>query len=378
MTRTLSSPELSSAILTIDLDAVTANYRLLQEKVEGKPVNPVVKANAYGLGIDRIAPALYRAGAKTFFVAQIEEGIELRQILPGVEIHILNGLMPGSESVMAEYGLVPVLNTLSQIEAWADYCAAHHRKMAADIHIDTGMQRLGLTDKERERLSDHPALCDAIHVPYIISHLACADTPANPMNGEQLKAFHTALSRLPFLSGAKACLANSSGIFLSPEYHFDAVRPGISLWGGHPQPGDSNHLNPMKQVIRLQGKILQTRDIDTPSGVGYGATHRARSGDRIATVGVGYADGFLRSLGNQGHLYLDQVKVPIVGRISMDLLAVDITQVPGDKAHVGSLVDLIGPHNPVDEMAHDAGTISYELLTGLGNRYHRIYLDGGV
>ena len=360
----------TGAVLTIDLDAIVANWRLLKGMLVDAECAAVVKADAYGLGADRVAPALARAGCETFFVAQVGEGVALRRVLPEAVIHVLNGPVPGSEPTMVEHRLVPVLNSVDHIDAWAGLARASGAALAADVHVDTGMARLGLPPDEMETLIREPGRLDGITLAYLMSHLACADEPDHPLNRQQLADFQRA--RAAF-ANVKASFANSSGIFLGPEYHFDLARPGVSLYGVEPRPGEPN---PMAQVVRLQGKILQVRDVDRPQSVGYGATHRVTRRGRVATVGVGYADGYLRSLSNSGTGYMGDTRVPIVGRVSMDLITVDVSDVPGARVRPGALVDLIGPHNPVDAVAADAGTIGHEILTGLGSRYHRVYLAG--
>ena len=370
----MTSVEHCGAILTIDLDAIAANYRLLRGRLAGAACAAVVKADAYGLGMEHVAPALARAGCETFFVAHIDEGIELRRLLPDAGIHVFNGLHAGCEPVFAEHRLVPVLNSLGDIEAWARFCgrAGASPFPPADIHLDTGMTRLGLPPDEVDVLAGEPDRLGSIDVAYVLSHLACADEPGHGLNRRQVDAFRKARGAL---AAGAASLANSSGIFLGPDYHFDLARPGAALYGVAPVPGESN---PMAQVVRLQGKILQVRDVDTPQTVGYGATHRIARRGRIATVAVGYADGYLRSLSNSGGANFGDIRVPVVGRVSMDLITLDVSDLPHRTARPGDLVDLIGPHNPVDRLAADAGTIGYEILTSLGSRYHRVYKGGGA
>ena len=366
----------TGAVLTIDLDAIVANWRLLKGMVAGAECAAVVKADAYGLGADKVAPALARAGCGTFFVAHVGEGVALRRVLPKAAIHVLNGPVPGSGADLVDHRLVPVLNSLDDITAWAGLARARGAPLtaplAADLHVDTGMARLGLPPDELETLIREPERLDGIAIANLMSHLACADEPDHPLNRQQLADFQRAREAF---ANVKASFANSSGIFLGPEYHFDLARPGVALYGVEPRPDKPN---PMAQVVRLQGKILQVRDIDRPRTVGYGATHRVRRRGRVATVGVGYADGYPRSLSNSGSGYMGDTRVPIVGRVSMDLITLDVSDVAADVAHPGALVDLIGPHNTVDALAADAGTIGHEILTGLGSRYHRVYLDSAA
>ncbi len=361
----------AGAILTIDLDALAENYRRLCRELGGVACAAVVKADAYGLGLARVAPALARAGVRCFFVAQLEEAMALRAMFPvEVEIFVLNGLGAGPAADFQAERVVPVLNSLGEIGAWAAAARAAGSALPAAVHVDTGMSRLGLPADELATLAaDHTRL-DGIELRGVMSHLACADRPAHPLNAEQLAAFEAARARLP---GAPASLANSSGIFLGPAYHFDQARPGVALYGVNPTPDAPN---PMRQVVRLQGKILQVREIDAPRSVGYGATHRAVGPSRIATVAAGYADGYLRSLSNRGTAWLGGQRIPVVGRVSMDLITLDVSGVARETAKPGAFVDLIGPELSVDAVAEAAGSIGYEILTSLGRRYHRVYRGG--
>jgi alanine racemase len=360
----------AGAILTIDLAAIQANYRTLTKRAGGKCA-AVVKANAYGLGASRVAPALADAGADTFFTALLDEAIAVRQCLASgpaaPAIYVLNGLAAGPAADFLAHDVIPVLNSLGEIDAWATVARTTGRTLPAAIHMDTGMNRLGLPPAEVEVLAAEPDRLAGIDVRLVMSHLACADEPDHPLNSAQLAAFTAARARLP---AAPASLSNSSGIFLGPPFHFDLVRPGAALYGVNPTPGESN---PMRQVIRLQGKILQVREIDAPRTVGYGATHRATGPIRVATVAAGYADGYLRSLSNRGSAWIGGQRVSLIGRVSMDLSTFDVTGVSREVACPGATIDLIGPEQGIDDVATAAGTIGYEILTALGHRYHRVY-----
>ncbi len=361
----------AGAILTIDLDAVADNYRHLCAELGAAACAAVVKADAYGLGMARVAPALARAGARTFFVAQLEEATALRAMFPvEVEIYVLNGLGAGPVAEFQAGRVHPVLNSLGEIDAWAAAARAEGRALPAAVHIDTGISRLGLPDDDLEALAADRGRLAGIDLRYLLSHLACADRPEHPLNAEQLRRFRAARARLP---DTPASLANSSGIFLGADYHLDLARPGVALYGVNPTPGQPN---PMRQVVRLQGKILQVREIDASRTVGYGATHRAAGPTRIATVAVGYADGYLRSLSNRGSAWLGDRRVPVVGRVSMDLITIDVTGASAETARPAAFVDLIGADLSTDEVAEAAGTIGYEILTSLGRRYHRVYRGG--
>jgi alanine racemase len=361
--------ETSGGILTIDLDELARNWRRLKSRLNGADCGAAIKADAYGLGAERATVTLTKAGCKEFFVALIDEGIKLRRVLDDAEldanIHVLGGPMNARRDII-EHQLIPVLNSLSDIEVWKK----HHPDSPADIHVDTGMLRLGLAPDEIEILKGDADLTKGLNISHILSHLACAEDSETSMNKEQLETFRRALNLFP---GCKASFANSSGIFLGDKYHFDLARPGVALYGSNPTPGEPN---PMAQVVKLQGKILQVRDVARPQSVGYGATHRIEQNGRIATVGVGYADGYLRSLSSCGVGFLGDIRVPLVGRVSMDLITFDVSDVPEGLAHPGALIDLIGPNNPVDDVAQTAGTIGYEILTSLGSRYHRVYKGG--
>jgi alanine racemase len=366
-----SDPTLArvGAILEIDLARITENWRQLGKRLRpGVQCAAVVKADAYGLGAAAVAPALAAAGCRLFFVATLDEGLALRRLLPEAEIAVLNGLLPGTSNEFQQARLIPVLNDLGQIAAWHDSAAA--RPLPAMVHVDTGMSRLGLPPDEVNKLAESPEKLAGLELRAVLSHLACADDPAHPLNAQQLATFRAMLGRLP---PTPASFAASSGIFLGPQYHFDIARPGAALYGVNPTPGEPN---PMAQVIRLKGKIIQLRDIDRGMTVGYRAAHRMERPGRIATVAVGYADGWLRSSSHRGSAGIAGQRVPVIGRISMDLLTLDVTGINPALIRPGEFVDLIDEQNGVDDVAAAAGTIGYEVLTGLGKRYHRVYRGG--
>jgi alanine racemase len=359
----------AGAILEIDLGAIVANWRSLAAKAAPARCAAVVKANGYGLGAASVAMALARVGCRLFFVATLDEGIALRRALgQKTEIAILNGPLPGTAAEFAAENLVPVLNEPGQIEEWRRV-AETHGGVPAILHVDTGMSRLGLTAREFAVFADDLARCKAIRWRALMSHLACADEPDHPLNQIQLQRFTSVRQRL---TGVPASLAASSGIFLGPDYHADVVRPGAALYGVNPQLGSSN---PLRPVVRLSGKILQIREIDRGESVGYGAAHIMEAPGRVATVAVGYADGWLRSLSHRGCGHIAGRRVPLLGRVSMDLLAFDVSAVDPAHANPGATIELLGDLYGVDDAAADAGTIGYEILTSLGSRYHRIYRD---
>lgn len=345
--------------LEVSLEAIARNYALLKRKGGGRCA-AVVKANAYGLGADEVAPALYKAGCRDFFVATLDEGIALRQVfkkhsLSQADIYIFHGARPGQAEEFATYGLIPVLNDRRQVEHWRD--AGRYA-----LHVDTGMCRLGLTLEELDAL---PPVTGNLQL--VMSHLACAGDPKHPLNAAQLTAFRQALHRFP---GITASLANSSGVFLGPDYHFDMLRPGCSLYGISP---NTSLPNPMENVVRLSAPVLQYRFIGSDQTVGYGGDGKAGKGAVLATVELGYADGFLRSLGNRAYGFADGIKVPVVGRVSMDMVSVDLTAVPEHLRTPELRITFIGHEQPVDAVADAAGTIGYEIFTRLGKRVRRVY-----
>lgn len=368
-------PHLAGAYLTIDLGALQTNYRILTKIAAGAECAAVVKADAYGLGMKQVAPALVAAGCKKFFVALPSEAIALRKLMPEIEIFVLSGLFDDCAEIYVRERLTPVLNTLSEIQTWSAL-TIQQGPLPAILHIDTGITRLGLMEKDIRLLSASPQWLDGLEIEYVMSHLACADIPDDPQNQKQLDELTFLRGLLPEgLQNTPISFANSSGMFLGSDYIFDLARPGIALYGGNPTPGTPN---PMKPVVHLQGKILQIQDVDSEKTIGYGATYRTSSKARIATVSVGYADGYFRCLGNQAECAINNIKVPVVGRVSMDMISIDVTDVALDKCNRGDLVSLIGGPIDIDSLAESAGTISYEILTSLGPRYHRNYLNVNI
>ncbi|HEX9534922.1 MAG TPA: alanine racemase [Stellaceae bacterium] len=357
----------AGAILEVDLAGIAANWRLLARRVDPAGCAAVVKADAYGLGASLVAPALAAAGCRRFFVATIDEGIALRRVLPeSAEIAVLNGLLPGCADDFMEFRLVPVLNDLAQVADWRS-AASRHGKGSAILHVDTGMARLGLTAREFDRLAEELCQPDPIRWRALISHLACSDEPGHPLNHLQLERFAAARQRLPHLP---ASLAASSGIFLGPEFHFDFVRPGAALYGVNPQPGCPN---PMRQIVRLKGRIVQIREVDRDQTVGYGASHVMAAPGRLATVAVGYADGWPRSVSGRGSGRVGGRRVPLLGRVSMDLVVFDVSDIDPAFVRPGGFIELLHEDYGIDAAAADASTIGYEILTALGRRYHRVY-----
>jgi alanine racemase len=361
----------TGAVLEIDLTGIAANWGLLRDRVAPAACAAVVKADAYGLGARPVGAALAAAGCRQFFVATLGEAIALRGALPETcEIAVFNGPIPGSAEEFVEYRLIPVLNDPGQIADW-QALAPRRGASSAMLQIDTGMARLGLTPREFDNLVEAlPDRYGAIRWRALLSHLACADIPRHPLNEEQRARFAAAHARL---SGWPASFAASSGIFLGPHFHFDFVRPGAALYGVNPQPGMPN---PMRQVVRLSGRILQIREVDEGQPVGYGAAHVMATAGRLATVAVGYADGWLRSLSHRSVGEIGGRRVPLLGRVSMDLAVFDVSSVDPSLARPGGFIELLGEAHGVDAAAEEGGTIGYELLTSLGRRYHRVYRGG--
>jgi len=365
----------AAAILTIDLSALTTNYRRLATLSAPAECGAVVKADAYGLGMAACAPALARAGCKTFFVATLAEAIELRALLPQAVIYLFDGLLPGTPPVFHAHDLRPVLNSADEINEWAAFCSRTGVKLPAAIHIDTGMNRLGLSRAEVKALAAAEDTHGAFELALVMSHLACADEPEHPKSEAQRLAFDALRGLLPLM---RASLANSGGILLGPPFHYDLVRPGIALYGGKPQ---AKGPNPFARVVHLAGRILQLRDVPAGESIGYGASRTLKRASRIAVVAVGYADGLFRALsvgdGEVGmSIYVGSHPAPILGRVSMDLITIDVTGIPEDLARRGAFVELIGDQIAAHELAAHAGTIDYEVLTSLGTRASRRYIGG--
>ena len=365
-----------AAILTIDLDAIAANWRLLAARVSPAECAGVLKADAYGLGADRVAPVLARAGCRTFFVALLAEARALRPHLPdGARILVLNGLVAGTEEECAGLGLIPVINSLAQLERWSRAAARRGDTLPLALQIDTGMSRFGLSAAELETLAHRPELVAPLRPFLLMSHLACADTPGHEANARQLRRFAAVRAMLaPLLPGIATSFAASSGIFLDLGFRGDLVRPGAALYGVAPTWGETN---PMHPVVRLEARCVQVRRIERGETVGYGATFAAERPTVVATLAVGYADGFLRAGSNRGAAAARGKILPILGLVSMDCITVDAGPPGADLVREGDLVELIGPTRTLAHVARDANTIPYEILTALGRRYARRYIGTG-
>jgi alanine racemase len=355
----------AGAILEVDLGAIVANWRLLGSLHPSGPVAAVVKADGYGLGARQLAIALHAAGCRHFFVALLDEAVEIRDVVPDAMVAVLGGLIPGSELDYLAQDIVPVLGSLAEIDAWNGAACAVQRRLPAILHIDTGMARLGLDARELAILRQDHGWLAGIELRYAMTHLVSSEVARDPLNDLQRKRFAAACAGLP---PARRSLANSSGIFLGPGWGSDLARPGAALYGINPTP---DRPNPMQLPVRLRARVLAVRDVSEGDSVGYNATWRAKRTTRVATAGVGYADGWHRSLSSCGRAFFDGTPVPLVGRVSMDLTTFDVTDLPG--VMPGAWLELIGPAQTPDDVAATAGTNGYEFLTSLGRRFHRVY-----
>lgn len=365
-----------NGILTIDLDAIVANWRKLEKTAVPAECAAVIKANAYGCGTEPVAKALAGAGCKTFFVATLDEARAARAAAPDTAIYVLDGFFQNTGEFYAAINCRPVIGELNELAEWDLFCRRAGWSGGAAIHIDTGMNRLGLTVQEAQGLI--PRINAGDHgITLVMSHLIAAEQLNNSVNARQLGAFREIAS---LFTGVPASLANSSGIFLGSAFVFDLVRPGAALYGVNPTPESDN---PMLPVVDLKARIVQVRNVERGDTVGYGGTWTARRPTRLAVVATGYADGYFRAAsandGTRGaEVVVAGIRCPVAGRVSMDLIAVDITELPPKAARRGHMVTLIGEGITVDELAHHFGTIGYEVLTSLGRRYARVYKSGGA
>ena len=360
----MSAAPSSTVELTVDLGALARNFARLRAAAAPAECGAVVKANAYGLGVGPVARRLAREGCRTFFVATLAEGEELRQILPDAEILVFEGVLPGIGGAFTAAGLVPVLNSLEELREWAG------RSDPVAVHIDTGMSRLGLSAADVRALAADRALLARLEIATVMTHLACADDRAHPLTRLQLERFDALRRELP---PARTSIGNSAGAFRGAAYCGDLARPGIALYGGNPFVGRES---PVECVATLRGRVLQVRSVEEECTVGYGATYETRPPARLAVMGVGYADGYPRCLGNRAFAAFGGTRLPVVGRVSMELLNLDVSALPPGEPAVGDWVELVCPAVTVDEVAAAADTISYEILTRFGPRLRRVYVDG--
>ena len=369
------APGRAGAVLSVDLDALQANYRLLAARAGEARTGASVKANAYGTGLAPAAKALHSAGCRDFFVAYPDEGAAVRAVLPDVAVYVLCGLLKGEAAFYELASLVPVLAQVDEVEEWADHCRNRGTRLAAALHVETGINRLGIAARDLAALVGRMGWRDAIEIRLLVSHLARGDELSEKMNHDQLEAFETVRRALP---AVPASLANSPGIFLGPRFRFDLVRPGLGLYGGNPL---AEGPNPFRTVVRLLARVLQVKSIEPGEAVGYGSTWRASRPTRVAVIGAGYGDGYPRALSSgpghePGSVYIAGRFAPIVGRVSMDMCVIDVTDLPENQLSRGMEAELIGDHVTLEDVARRAGTISYEILTRLGTRYARLYSGG--
>ena len=357
--------------MTVDLDAVAENWRALARRASGATCAAVVKADAYGLGASEVGAALSRAGCGIFFVASPDEGVALREALSGApaEILVFDGDVDGETERFDRHALTPVLGTLEGVAVWSRHARDRGGRRAA-LMLDTGMTRLGLGADETALLVGETQRLDGIQLTHVMSHLACADTPDHPLNARQKAAFDAMRAALP---ATPASFANSAGIFLGPEFHYDLVRPGAALYG---LSVVEDRPNPMKRAVGLRARILRSRFVDSETPVGYGADRLIAAGSTLATVAMGYADGLPRVLGDRGSGRIAGKTVPLVGRVSMDLATLDVTGIAPDLVRPGSIVDLIDDDHDADALADEAGTIGYEIVSRIGGRVRRVYRGG--
>jgi alanine racemase len=358
-------------MLSIDLGALVANWRALSARVAPACCAAVVKADAYGLGAAQVVRALLRAGCREFFVALVDEGIRLREQLGtswprDARLHVLHGALPGAEADCLVHGLVPVLNSEDQVARWQALARREGRELPAAVQVDTGMARLGMAPSALAALLGQGGLA-GVAPTLVMSHLTSAEAPDHPVNRRQLELFRPWRARFP---AAMGCLANSSGIFLGADYHFDLARPGAALYGVAPV---SDQPNPMRPVVRVRARMIQWRELAAGEAVGYNHTWQARRATRVATVSVGYADGYLRSSSNRSHLRFGGTAVPLVGRVSMDTVTVDVTGIDTAALVPGAMFDVVDDVQDINKLATEAGTNAYEILTSLGTRYRRQY-----
>ncbi|WP_421789038.1 alanine racemase [Hyphobacterium sp.] len=351
--------------LTVDLNAIAANYRLMRDRVDPAECSAVIKADGYGLGALPIAERLHQEGCRTFWTAHLHEAVEIRSALanPDVSIFVFNGVGDQSVADFVDNRLTAVLNTVSEIVHWTT--AAPGQPVA--VHLDTGINRLGLNEADDAVLLEHTNR--GLQVRQWVSHLACADEPARQENCRQLDRFLSRLSKLP---KATRSLANSSGCFLDKAYHLDLVRPGLALYGAQPIAGRTL---PLSIPYRFEAPILQVRAFSAGEAFGYGGTAIATENGYAATVGAGYADGVPRALSNTGHIWVDGIKAPILGRVSMDSTIIDVSDHPAPETLVEQQAEIYGAHLSVDQQAAAAGLLTYELLTRIGGRTERLHVN---
>jgi len=365
----ISSPA-ATARLSVNLTALCTNYAEAMRRAAPASVAPVVKADGYGLGMVRIAQKLAARGANSFFVARLEEAITLRPIVPNARIFVFDGLMLGAAPSYEAHALIPVLNSVEEIAEYSAHARSTRAVLDAAIQIDTGINRSGISSEDVSEIAANPASTfGGLNLALIMSHLACADEPGHALNLRQLERFRAALSVLP---SASATLAATAGIELGADFLFDMVRPGLGLYGGNP---NLKHSNPYSTVATLSAKVLQLRVINKGDRVGYGAIFRAAKPSKLAVVPVGYADGLIRAMGPKGYAAINGKRVPFAGRISMDLVVLDVTDIEEDSCQRGTEVEFFGKTISLEQCALASGTINHEVLASLSRRAAREYSE---
>jgi alanine racemase len=365
-------PKHATGVVIVDLERLADNWRALQSLVSPAKCAAVVKANAYGLGVAEVAPALAGAGADTFFVATLDEAVEVQELAPGAVVYVLNGVFPGAAAAMIEACAIPVLSSLPEVEEWGTMAPSRQQPLPCALHVDTGLNRLGLSARDIQKLAHNMHLLDRLDVKLVMSHLACADEPGHLKNDQQREIFK---GLQPLLPSVPLSLAASDGLMLGPNYHFDVVRPGYALYGGQ---AVAEHPTPVKPVVEAYARVLQVRELAPGQSIGYSATFVAERVTRVAVIAAGYADGCLRHLsaGNSeqgGQVAFAGKLAPIAGRVSMDLITVDVTELEDTLIERGDWAEIIGPNITIEDVGRASGTIGYEVLTRLSHRFTRIY-----
>ncbi|KUO64390.1 MAG: alanine racemase [Alphaproteobacteria bacterium BRH_c36] len=368
-------PADAAGVVIVDLGALAGNWRILRDAVAPAACAAVVKANGYGLGADHVIPALCAAGANTFFVATLAEARQARALVADATVYVLDGVLPGSGQAIKDAGAIPVISSLPEAKEWAALAPSRNEPMACAFHVDSGLNRLGLSAREIRTLASDMHTMDRLRVRLVMSHLACADEPAHDKNVQQLDVFQTLQ---PLLPSAPLSIAASDGLMLGREYHLDLVRPGYALYGGQALPG---RITPVNPVVEAYARVLQIRELAPGQSVGYSASFVADRITRVAVIAAGYGDGMPRHLSaatgqTAGHVAFGGRRAPIVGRVSMDLITVDISDLEDDVPNRGDWAELIGPSITLEDVGAACGTIGYEILTRLSPRFARVYLGG--
>ncbi|MBS0271973.1 MAG: alanine racemase [Proteobacteria bacterium] len=357
----------TTSFLEIDTQAIAHNYKTLQSKLPNSTCAAVLKADAYGFGIEAIVPTLQNQGCNTFFVAHLEEGLFLRACLKNSLIYVLSGFLPNTEGLFVENTLIPVLTDFEMTKNWAKECQKRDQKLPCALHVDTGMRRSGFDQKDFSKLLESWGLLGVLDIHFVMSHLVSSHDLVDPLNEQQKLLFDSLRHHFP---NVKASLADTGGIYLGSPYHYDLVRAGKGLFGLFTPPEGAPPLQP---CLKLFGRILQIRQAHKGDSVGYGATYTLSRDSKLATLGIGFADGYDRRLSNNAFAHIQGFKAPVIGRISMDYTVIDVTDIPESLYYVGGWVELVNQALTLDILAHSIGTISRELSTRFGQRLHRVY-----